>query len=294
MTLISKSCVVLPLLVGLFAFNSASAATQMICVFDPAGTSGDSYNLMQDFKAVSSKWGANVSLKVFKEEADAVNGFKAQQCDGMFVTDLSAREFNRFIGTLNAVGAVPNYTVANQAYHVLVSPKLTAEMTEGSYALAGAVPLGLVYFFSHDRPMRSLKDMAGKSVGVLASDPLQARLISRIGAKAVPLTVGNFNGLFNAGNLDLIPAPAMAYRPLELGRGLGAYGAVTRFPLILLSQALIVDETQFPNGFAAQSRGWMLGQVPRMLSLAKKAEADIPANRWVGISPEDQLGYQSI
>ena len=291
---ISKSRVALSVVVSVLGLGSVYAAPQTICVFDPAGASGDSYGLMQDFQLVSQKWGANVTLKALKEESEAVQSFKAGQCVGMFVTDLSARPFNQFVGTLNAVGAVPNYTVAKQAYHVLVNPKLKAEMTEGSYALAGAVPLGLVYFFSHDRPVTSLKEMAGKSVGVLASDQLQARLIKRIGAKAVPLTGGNFNGLFNAGNLDMIPAPAMAYRPLELGVGMGPYGAVTRFPLILLSQALIIDRTKFSTEFAAQSRDWMLGQLPRMLKLAHQAEADIPANRWVDISADDQLGYQRI
>lgn len=289
-----KTQMMWPSIISVLAINSAYAAPKSICVFDFAGASGDSYGLMRDFQAMSPQWGASVSLKAFKDEAEAVQAFRSRRCDGMFVTDVTARDYNRFVGTLNAVGAVPNYTIAKQAYHVLANPKLAAQMIEGSYELAGAVPLGLVYFFSHDRPVTSLKEMEGKSVGVLESDPLQGRLVSRVGGRAVSLTLSNFNGLFNAGNLDLIPAPAIAYRPLELARGLGAAGAVTRFPLILLSQTLIVDRSQFPTDFAAQSRQWMLGQLPRMIKLAKQAEADIPANRWVTIPAEDQVGYQRI
>lgn len=278
---------------GLLAAGATHA--QSFCVFDFSGTAGDAYALMQDFALASRGWGVELQLKAYKEEQDVIKAFKAKECDAMAITDISARQFNRFVGTLNAVGAVPNYKVARSAYHLLTHPKLSAFLSEGGYEVAGAVPMGLVYMFGRERQhISSLANLMGRSIGVLETDPLQARLINRIGAKAVPLSISKFNSLFNQGKMDVIPAPAMAYQPLELEKGLGEKGAIARFPLVLLSQAVIIQQDKFPANYGMQGREWMLSQLPRVMKMIERTETAIPAKRWVDIPQADQLGYQRL
>jgi hypothetical protein len=268
---------------------------QSFCVFDFSGTAGDAYALMQDFALASRGWGVDLQLKAYKEEQDAIKAFKAKECDAIALTDISARQFNRFVGTLNAVGAVPNYRVARSAYHLLTHPKLAANLSQDGYEVAGAVPMGLVYMFSRDRQyISSLPSLMNRTIGVLETDPLQARLINRIGAKAVPLSISKFNSLFNHGKMDVIPAPAMAYQPLELEKGLSEKGAVARFPLVLLSQTVILQQEKFPINYGTQAREWMLGQLPRVFKMIERVENAIPSKRWIDIPQQDQQGYQRL
>lgn len=275
--------------------TASTTQAQSFCVFDFSGTAGDAYALMQDFALASRGWGVDLQLKAYKEEQDVVKAFKAKECDAVAITDISARQFNRFVGTLNAVGAIPNYKVARSAFHLVTHPKLTSFLSDDGYEVAGVVPMGLVYMFGRDRQhISSLPSLMNRTIGVLETDPLQARLINRIGAKAVPLSISRFNHLFNQGKMDVIPSPAMAYQPLELEKGLGEKGAIARFPLVLLSQAVIIRQDKFPSNFGALGREWMLGQLPRVMKMIERMEAAIPAKRWVDIPAQDQVGYQRL
>lgn len=46
-------------------------------------------------------------------------------------------------------------------------------------------------------------------------------MASQVGAQAVSSDITNFGAKFNNGQVDIIGAPAAAFKPLELHKGLG-------------------------------------------------------------------------
>lgn len=49
-------------------------------------------------------------------------------------------------------------------------------------------------------------------------------MVARAGATAVNSDISNFAAKFNNGQVDMVGAPAYAYKPLELSKGLGTKG----------------------------------------------------------------------
>ena len=73
-------------------------------------------------------------------------------------------------------------------------------------------------------PLDSLQAAAGKKVAVIGYDK-QARVVANVaGASPVPATIASFGPLFNNHSVDMAYAPAIAYKPLELYKGLGENG----------------------------------------------------------------------
>ena len=55
---------------------------------------------------------------------------------------------------------------------------------------------------------------------MLGYDDAQKIMVQRVGAQAVLSDISNFAAKFNNGQVDMVGAPAYAYKPLELNKGL--------------------------------------------------------------------------
>ena len=55
----------------------------------------------------------------------------------------------------------------------------------------------------------------------------------------VPADVGTFAGMFNNGSVDICAAPATAFKPLELEKGLGRSGGIARLPLAQMTFQMV-------------------------------------------------------
>lgn len=87
---------------------ATSSYAQTICVFDPLGSQGDNYSLMQDYAVAAKQWGADIKLKPYPDEKLAVADYKSGKCDGAAITSIRARAINEFIGTISAPTAIVN------------------------------------------------------------------------------------------------------------------------------------------------------------------------------------------
>ncbi|XID74907.1 putative solute-binding protein [Alkanindiges sp. WGS2144] len=270
---------------------SNSAQAQTFCVFDLLGAAGDSYALMKDYALAAKGWGANVELKPYTDERVAAEDFKAGKCDGVSLTGMRGRQFNSFTGSIDAIGAIPTAKVAQSVMQLMASPKLSKNMVNGSYEVVGVVPLGAAYLFVNDRSMNTIAKAAGKKVAVLDYDKAQAKMVQQIGAQPVSSDVTNFGSKFNNGQVDIIGAPAIAFKPLELHKGLGSKGAIVRFPVLQVTGNVIIRKDKFPADYSQKSRTWIASQLPRMMSLLNKQEAGIPAKYWMDIPANDKIGY---
>ena len=284
------------------ALSSATAAEQKICVYDIVGTSGDVYNLAKDYAVAMQKAGATITLKAYTDERVATEDFRTGQCDGVIATGLRTRQFNALAGSIDSLGSTTiirngnvdmgaSYEVVRKVIETFTSPKAGKLMVEGNYEVGGIVPMGAAFPIVNDRKINSVEALAGKRIAAFDHDKAQAAMIQRIGAQPVSADVTNFGTKFNNGSVDMIAAPALAYKPLELYKGIGTKGAMAEFPVMILTYQVILNKTKFPDGFGEKSREYWLSQFDRAMKLVKSAEGAIPKSAWNNLAPDANVKY---
>jgi hypothetical protein len=283
---------------SLFLFAHSAQAKVDICVFDLLGKAGESYKLMEDWLLASKNWNADVGLKIVADEAQAEREFRAGNCDGVYMTSIRARAFNKFAGSIDALGGVPSNAIAQKAISYALdqrnSKRLVSRLEGQVYEVAGIGQLGAAYIFVKDRNINTVEKIAKKKFAVLGHDAAQRIMVQRINAKPVASEISNFVSKFNNGQADIVAAPAYAYRPLEIYKGMGPNGAMINFPVVNVTADLIIRPDKFPQDFAAKSRQWFLKQLPRSMAMVQRLEAGIPAKLRIQLSSEDRTAYQRL
>lgn len=273
---------------------STPAFAQKACIFDIMGKSGPSYQSMQDYKLEAKKWGVDLDMKVYTDERVATEDFKAGKCDLVAVSGMRGRQFNKFVGSIDAIGATTTKKDAYSIVKMMASPKLAGKMVSGNYEVAGVVPLGAAYLLVNDRSINTLAKAAGKKFAVLDHDKSQAKMVQRVGAQPVSSDITTFASKFNNGQVDIIAAPAIAFKPLELHKGLGTKGAIVKFPILQITGNVIIRKNKFPSGFGQKSRKFIAGQLTKAFKQIQKDERAIPQKYWMEIPKNDQLGYVKL
>jgi hypothetical protein len=268
------------------------------CLFDPMGATGEVVNYGKDLVLAARKWNVFVDLHIYTDEGVATEDFKAGQCDVVAISTLRARQFNSFVGSFDSVGSLQNYDEVKTALKVLhTSSKLAPLMINGPYEIGGLVPLGAVYVMVRDRQVNSIEKAAGKRVAVLEWDKSQARMVEKLGAQPVPSDITNFGGKFNNGQVDIIAAPALAFRPLELFRGLGSKGAIFRIPLVMMTGAIVFNRDRFIKQVPdlddriQKIREFALGHMEQAFNVIGQVEKDIDSKYWMDLTPQDTDRY---
>lgn len=282
--------------------TAAMANGQKVCVFDILGAGGDVFNLSKDYVLAAQKAGATIELKAYTDEKVASEDFKTGQCDGLIATSFRTRQYNNIAGSMDALGAASivknnkvdlneSYKVVQQTITLFSSDKAAKLMVQDKYEVGGIVPFGAAFLFVNDRAINSVEKLAGKKIGSFDYDKAQAKMIQKVGAQPISADITNFSTKFNNGSVDIIGAPAAAYKPLELHKGIGTKGAIIRFPVAVLTYQVILNKDKFPAGFGQKSREFWLSQFDRGLKLVSTAEKGIPASTWEDIPPADAVKY---
>lgn len=259
----------------------ANLPERVFCVWDPIGANGPFATMMEDVKVEALNWGVKLKIRAYTDEKIATNDFKAGQCDGVAGTEISVREFNSFTGSIGAVGALPTLKELHTLLHVLAQPKAEKYMTKGPYEVIGILPLGPIYPFVKDRSIDDFKKFKGKKMATFDVDPIQRGMAQKIGATAVPSSLSRFSGQYNNGSVDIVFAPATAYMPMELYKGVNAGGGIIKRPLLQASLQFVIRKDQFPERFGAQSRAAFADRIDEAFELIKKVEKDIPPQDWI-------------
>ena len=285
------------MLTTLLVSNSAKA-DQTVCIFDLLGRAGESYKLMEEWALASKNWGADVKLVAYQKEEQADRDFKNGKCDAVAMTTMRSREYNKFAGSIDALGGVPSNDIARRAISYALdqrnAKRLITTVKGEKFEVAAIAPLGIAYIFVRDRSMDTIEKGIGKKFAYLHYDVAQKIAIERVGAIGVPSDISTFVGKFNRGEVDSIAAPAYAFKPLEIYKGLGKSGAMFTFPLINVTGNLIIRQNKFPEGFGQNSRAWSLRQLPKAMNTIRRLEAEIPARYKLNVTEEDKLRYQKL
>ena len=282
-------------LAGTQAFAQAQPS-RVACVFDPVGADGFVYELFTDYALAARDWGYALKARAYTDETVAANDFKAGKCDMAALTGIRTIHFVKFAGSLDMAGGLQTYDQLHTAIRVMASAKAAPLMRTDNYEIAGVVPGGKVYLFSREkRFLDSLQAAAGKKVAVIGYDK-QARVVANVaGASPVSATIASFGPLFNNHSVDMAYAPAIAYKPLELYKGLGENGGVADFVLGMLSLQMVVHRDRFPADFAPASRRWAVDNAwDRVIARIRQSDEEIPDRYWVRIDGERETKYRSM
>lgn len=266
-------------------------AAQAVCVYDPMGASGDIFSLMKDYQLTAKGLGVELKLVPYSDEHSVVKDFKNQRCDAAVLTDFSSRQFNSYTGSMNAIGAMTNNAMAKVVFGLMGNPKLDTDMVSDGFEIAGIFPLGLAYIITKDRQLDNLSKWKGIRFAVLDSDPAQYEMVKKVGASPVPITIANMGTKFNAGQIDAMGTPALAFKAFELHKGMGNTGTMFRFPVTFVGVNVVTHQQAFPDGFGAKSRRWFAAQTPRLMDSVIRLDKSIPDQYWSELSTNDKVGY---
>jgi len=279
---------------SVMASTAMAAEKKTLCVYDPSGANGDAFQIMKDYRTAAVGWGINFKLKAYTDEKIAAEDFKAGQCDAAVLTGTRARPFQRFTGTIEAIGALPTYGHLEKVVKTLASPKASRMMKKGDFEIAGIFPGGAVYLFVNDRGINTVEKMAGKRLAVLEYDTASKVMAAHVGASSVGADIATFAGLFNNKNVSMCYSPALAYQALELHKGIGSKGGVIRYPLAQVTFQILTRSAAFNPDFMLSSRKWAASNFSRFLALNKQAESKIPSSHWIDIPSSDKVRYDTM
>ena len=266
---------------GLLSSAAASAAT--LCIYDPAGKSGDYYRLLNEFSLDAASWGASIEIKPYTDEQTAAKDYEAKACDGVLATGVRLQRF------IEAIGAVPNYDILGQMVRTLATSEGAAKkLKSGEHETVGIVPVGAAYLFVQDRTWDTVAELGGKSIATMDYDKAAPVMVERVGGVMVPADLGSIGPKFNNGDVDSCYMSAPGFKPFELEKGLrsGGAGGILRAPLAQGTLQLMVRHEKFPADFGNKSRTWFADHFDEALAHVTKAESEIPADLWVDIPPD--------
>lgn len=108
-------------------FSASAQAASTVCVFDLLGKAGDSYKMMEEWALAAKGWGTEINLVPRQDEAVADNDFKAGKCDAVAMTAMRARQYNKFAGSIDSLGGVPNNQIAQRAITYVLDARNAAK-----------------------------------------------------------------------------------------------------------------------------------------------------------------------
>ena len=136
----------------LFVMTTPVQAKQEICVFDLLGRAGESYKLIEEWKLAAKNWQGDIELIPYQDEEKVEQDFDAGKCDGVYMTSMRARKYNKFAGSIDSLGGAPSNEIAQRAITYVLDARNAAKMTTklggNKYEIAGIAPLGAASLYT--------------------------------------------------------------------------------------------------------------------------------------------------
>jgi hypothetical protein len=280
---------------------AAGSTPVSLCVWDPLGNSGPLTEGAKDYALAMQKHGVDLGIKSYTDEHVASEEFRVGVCDGLMATSLRTKLYNPVTAAMDYGGAATivrdgvvdmasSYQVIQKALQIFASAAGAKLNVQDRFEVVGIVPFGPIYTWARDRTVFK-RGFAGTRMAAFDHDKTQAYVIAAIGAQPVSADTHNFATKFNNGGLDVIFAPAVAYKPLEFAKGMGTQGGVSHLPLAFSTMQIVVTRGKFPEGFGQQSRQYWLDHYEPIMNSVRKAEADVPAALWVDYPPQEAAAF---
>lgn len=274
--------------------TAVAAEDRTICVYDPAGEGGDAFRAATDFQTDALQKGYNLDLVAYTEEPTAAADLRAKKCDAALITGVRAGQFGVKTYAIEAMGAIQSYETLRSTVQLLGTPSAAPLMKAGAYEVMAIFPAGAVYLYVKDKNWTSKADLPGKKIATLDFDKAATKLVSTVGAQMVSADIGTFAGMFNNGSVDVCYAPATAYAPLELYRGLAGGGGIINYPISQLTLQLVARSDRFDSEFTAWARSYAAKGFDRSLKIVKAVEGRVDAKYWTNIPASARPEYDQL
>ena len=155
-------------------------------------------------------------------------------------------------------------------------------------------PGGAIYLHTRDRGIDSVEKLQGKRIATLDYDQASVRMVRHVGASVVGSNSANFAGKFNNGSVDLAYAPAVAYTPLELYKGVEPNGAVVKYAIGYMNFQVIIHRDRFTDEAVQMVRNESIKRIDEAYDIIAQAEAEIPKTVWMNLPQEDTAEYDKM
>mgnify|MGYP006277774817 FL=1 len=264
------------------------------CVFDPVGANGPLFNLMQSARPMALENGVDLEMRAYTSEKIAAEEFRNGQCDSVLLTGTMARDFNRFTGTIEAMGALPGEEEMRMMMQVLSQENARKYLQTEKYEVVGVLPAGAINLYLDDRRIDSVEELQGKRIATLDHDKASITMVRHVGASVVGSSTSNFSGRFNNGSVDAAYAPAVAYEPLELYRGLGEQGAILDYNLAQMTFQILLRRDRFPEQYVTKVRDYAFSRVDEAYQIIEDAKSGIKDSYWMRPTKQERNEYDAM
>lgn len=259
--------------------------TRTFCLWDPLGKSGPVASTADDQKLRSLHYGMELEFTIYQDEQELLKDFKAgDTCDAALVRGHQAIQFNRFSGTIEALGAVKDRKQLQVLVQLMANPRLAQKLTDGEYTVLGVVSVGENYVFTNSRTLNNVTDLRGSRVGYEAQYPEYADLITRLGATPVPGTMLENVQKFAKGEVSNMITPLAGYLVMRDGGNETSTGIINT-PLATSSVHLIGYADRFPKGLAQILREDFLFKFDTYTNRLDREMSIIPDSMWLTPDP---------
>lgn len=276
--------ILVPLSFLLFSQVGFAIERKTFCVWDPVGRNGPVMSFYSDVIPKAQAWGVSIRFEAFTDEKIAAAEFKAGRCEAVLLSAIMSRQFVKFGGTMDAIGAIDSERGLAMVLKTLARPRAGKLMTQGKYEVIATFPVGSMYAFVNDRTIDSIDDFAGRRLSVLNNDPQAMKFAKLAGATPVGTTLSTFAAQFNNGNVDILLMPALAYNTFELYHGLGEKGGIIDYRMYYGMLQTVAKRNEFPKDFGKRMRNYILTRLDAINKMVKDAEEEIPQKYWIDIS----------
>ncbi len=178
-------------------------AGQSVCVFDLLGKSGESYKMMEEWALAAKEWQADITLIPFQDEGLVDRRLREGKCDAAYMTSMRARNYNKFAGSIDAIGGVTSNAIAQKAISYVLDKRnkhrMVAAQNGTNYEVVGIVQIGLAYLFVRDKNLNSIEKVRGTKFAILQYDAAQKIMVESVGAQPIPSEITDFVKKFNSG-----------------------------------------------------------------------------------------------
>jgi len=257
------------------------------CVWDVMGRSGPVYATVEDQRFRAYHYGLDLTLKAYQDESALVKDLRSGACDAALISGARAMEFNRFTGTIEALGGVPDDDHLAIMFQLLSSPRLDKRMVEGDYVVLGFSTLGENYLYSQTGKALTLKDLAGKKVGVPSYDKSLLKVAETANANIDAEELLTVVDRFADKSVDAMLAPIIGYHfggSNKMQDGMGIVNA-------RLSQStiqLIGRVDRFPEGISQLLREDFLMKYESYKKRLDNERDNLSKQQWFDVSAADK------
>lgn len=228
---------------------TSSIYAQTVCVFDPSGSTGQTSKEVAKYVEQAKQWGVNLETKHYTDERIASENFKSAKCDMAVLTGSKGRQYNKYVGTIDAIGLV-NDESHHKIYRLLGDKRIAKRMVQRDYEVVGASFLDVKYpIFNSDilTIRKGLYSTNGKNIAVKDTNRDIYKLINFIGAEPKvtdrPM-LSNTNIKFATTSEFVTFEQDKKYRILNV-------------PVANVSNMYIIRKDKFPSDYGQKSRTWV-------------------------------------